>query len=89
MISRTTKRFRACLLDLPPEVRQRAREAYTLFCRNPGHPSLQFKKVHAIEPIYSVRISRNYRAVGLLGGNEVVWFWIGKHGEYEKLLASL
>jgi hypothetical protein len=45
--------------------------------------------VHNIEPVYSVRITLNYRAVGVLSGDEIVWFWVGKHDEYETLLRNL
>ncbi len=52
--------------DMPRETRRLAREAYTKFQENPSHPSLNFKKIHNREPIYSVRVTRGYRAVGLL-----------------------
>ena len=71
------------------QVRRQAREAYALFRDNPGHPGLQFKKVNAARPIYSTRINRDHRAVGILTGNEIVWFWIGQHDAYEKLLDRL
>lgn len=89
MTSRTTKRFRECLSKLPAHVRRQAREAYQLFIQDRGHPGLQFKRVHATEPIYSVRITRNYRAVGVLTEKEIVWFWAGPHAEYVKLLRTL
>jgi hypothetical protein len=44
------------------------------------------KRVHAIQPIYSVRIARGYRALGLRDGDLVTWFWIGSHADYDKLL---
>jgi len=89
MISRTTKRFRQCLARLPDDVRRQAGKAYELFIRNPRHPSLRFKRVHATQPIYSVRISINHRAVGVLTGGEILWFWTGTHSDYESLLAEL
>jgi len=89
MTSRTTRRFRNGLRTLPAEVRKQAAEAYKLFLDNPRHPSLQFKQVHTTEPVYSVRISRNYRPVGVLLGQEMLRFWIGAHGDYEKLLRGL
>ena len=67
----------------------RRRISISLFRQNPYHPSLQFKQVHNIEPVYSVRITLNYRAVGVLSGDEIVWFWVGKHDEYETLLRNL
>ena len=77
------------LATLPADIRQLARETYRRFDQNPAYPSLHFKKVHPIRPIYSVRISIDYRAIGELDGNDMVWFWIGPHGEYDKLLRRL
>ncbi len=89
MTSRTTKRFRGCLARLPDDVRRQARKAYELFSRDPRHPGLGFKRVHATQSVYSVRISLDYRAVGVLVGDEIIWFWIGSHSDYERLLAQL
>ncbi len=71
MISRTTAQFRRAFAELPPEVQHQARRAYRLFRQNPNHPSLRFKPVHPRRPIYSVRISPGYRAVGILEGDEM------------------
>ena len=38
--------------------------------------------------IFSVRITGGYRAVGVRAGEEMVWFWIGTHAAYERLLAQ-
>jgi hypothetical protein len=89
MTSHTTRRFRSGLAVFPVDVRKQTSAAYRLFLDNPWHPSLHFKQVHATEPVYSVRIGRNYRAVGVLEGQDILWFWIGTHREYEKLLKSL
>lgn len=89
MRSRTTARFRAQLEAAPPEVRAKTEAAYRLWSRSPGHPSLRYKKVHATLPIYSVRIDLNWRAVGVRQGDAMVWFFIGTHADYERLLASL
>ncbi|MBI4670949.1 MAG: hypothetical protein HY741_04670 [Chloroflexi bacterium] len=89
MNSHTTERFRRARDKLPAHVRQQARGAYKQFLRDPWHPSLQFKKVHSTLPIYSARISRDYRAVCTWVEDEVTWFWIGPHAEYDKLLAQL
>lgn len=89
MISRATPRFWAAHRDLPPEIRILAQKAYRLFQQNPGHPSLHFKKIHDREPIYSARLSLGYRAVGLLERDEITWFWIGSHAEYDRLLDKL
>jgi hypothetical protein len=87
--SRTTQRFRALRDSLPKPIQEKAQAAYELWSANPDHPSLRFKKVHVKLPIYSVRIDIDWRAVGVLEGDTVVWFWIGPHAEYEQLLRVL
>lgn len=89
MNSRTTRRFRELLAALPAHVRKQAREAYELFEVNPSHPGLRFKQVHPAPPIYSARVGISYRAVGVLNGDTIVWYWIGSHADYDKLLAQL
>jgi len=89
MISKTTKRFRDALGKLPKDVQRQARDAYRLFSQDPNHPGLRFKKVHTTEPIYSARISIDYRALGVLDGEDIVWFWIGSHAQYDKVLQQL
>src|SRR5688572_25500676 len=85
---RITRRAVPARNALPHDVQDHARKAYSLFSADPRHPSLQFKKVHTTEPIYSARISGGYRAVGRLDGDLVLWFWIGGHDEYDRLLKS-
>lgn len=66
MKSRATPRFWAAYHELPAEIRTLAKKAYRLIADDPGHLSLHFKKVHSREPLYSVRVSLGYRALGLL-----------------------
>ena len=89
MKSHATARFWAAYHELPPHTRALARKAYLLFRDDPTHPSLNFKRVHNYEPVYSVRIALGYRALGLLEGGEITWFWIGSHADYDRLLAGL
>jgi hypothetical protein len=72
--STTTRRFRKAFSRLPGPVKDRAREAYRRFVENPNHPGLRFKQVHPTQPVYSVRISQNYRALGVREGDTMVWF---------------
>ena len=88
MTSKTTAAFRLALAGLSPEVKKRARKAYLLFRENPQHPSLHFKRIHVSQPIFSARVSLGYRAPGVMSGEEIVWFWVGSHGEYDRLLRS-
>ena len=89
MRSRRTQRFQECFARLPPDIQTQARQVYQLFRDDPGHPGLRFKKVHQTEPIYSVRVSRGYRAVGVLKDDVIVWFWIGSHSDYDRFLSRL
>jgi len=84
--SRVTRSFRAAFTALPNEVQARARRAYDLFRDHPDHPSLRFKKVSESENIYSVRIGLGYRALGVLEDSTVIWFWIGSHSDYDRLI---
>ncbi len=89
MKSHTTASFREALSRLPKSIQVRARAAYRRFRSDPSHRSLQFKKVHQTRPIYSARINDDYRAVGAINDDDIVWFWIGKHKTYERLLKQL
>ena len=89
MNSRRTRKFRDALAALPLNVRNQAAAAYRRFRDDPYHPSLHFKKVHPTLPIYSARINDDYRVVGQMRRDAIVWFWIGKHEEYERLLKQL
>jgi hypothetical protein len=88
MTSRTTPQFRALFSRLPTRVQQQAREAYRLFRENPHHPGLHFKKVLDDPPTFSARVGISYRAVAALDGDVLLWFWIGSHADYDKLLAQ-
>jgi hypothetical protein len=84
-----TAGFRERLGRLPDSVREQAARAYALWRGDAHHPSLQFKRVSARQPIYSARVGLGHRALGLWEGDTVTWFWIGTHSEYDKLLAQL
>jgi hypothetical protein len=84
--SRATPRFWSAYRELPLDVQATAQKAYRLFREDPNHPSLQFKRVHDREAMYSVRITLGYRAVGLLQDDGITWFWIGSHAAYDRLL---
>ncbi len=88
MRSRTTRKFRELFAALPSHVQRQAREAFRLFLNDPGHPGLHFKQVRPDPPLYSARVGIGYRAVGVRAGDTFVWYWIGPHGSYDKLLAQ-
>jgi hypothetical protein len=43
-----------------------------------------FKCIDSSESIWSVRITRSHRALGVMEGDTVTWFWIGNHDDYER-----
>ena len=89
MRSFTQKSFWDAYRRLPIHVQRQARESYRFFASNTNHPSLDFKRVSQRRPVYSVRVSTDYRALGVLDGGEIVWFWIGPHHEYDRLLRRI
>jgi mRNA-degrading endonuclease RelE of RelBE toxin-antitoxin system len=90
VISRLQPSFRRNFAKLPRDIQERARAAYRRFKADPGHPGLQFKRLHTALPLWSVRVSDTYRAVGVRGSDDtIVWFFIGTHAEYDRMLANL
>ena len=83
MKSQTLPTFWDSYKLLSEKNRRSAREAYYLWKDNPFHPSLHFKCINSQEDIWSVRINRSYRAIGILDNDTVIWFWIGNHNDYE------
>ena len=40
-------------------------------------------------PVYSVRIGRGWRALGYkTDGTTIIWFWIGSHADYDRILSG-
>lgn len=83
MKSRATSKFWVSHRRLPAEIRRAAVKQYRLWLQNSRHPSLQFKKVDAF---WSARITDDYRALGVMEADTVIWFWIGAHEDYERLI---
>ena len=69
--------------SLPEAIRNLADKNFELLKADPHHPSLHFKK---IGQLWSVRVGVHYRALGLDNGDSIVWFWIGSHADYDKLV---
>lgn len=89
MNSQTLPQFWKLYNQLPKIIRRRAVKAYRLWRDKPQAPGLQFKLVGKRRPVYSVRINDAYRALGLLDGDTIYWFWIGAHDEYERIIKSM
>jgi hypothetical protein len=76
--------------QLPERVQRTAKKNYKLWKDNSSHPSLEFKEVNQEDQIWSIRVGIGWRALGRIKSkNVIIWFWIGSHGEYDKLLKKL
>jgi hypothetical protein len=69
--------------NLPPEVRELADKNFILLRENPHHPSIRLKKVGSF---WSARVGLRYRSLARDREVGLVWFWIGPHDEYERLI---
>ena len=83
MNHRATATFWFLYRRLPEEVQQLADRCYELLRNDPRHPSLHFKKVGRF---WSVRVGLHHRAVAVEDRSDMVWFWIGTHAQYDRLL---
>lgn len=50
---------------------------------NPRHPSLHLKKVGRF---WSVRVGLAHRALAVAIEADLLWFWIGSHSDYDKMI---
>jgi len=75
--------FWSCLRKLPKNIQQLAGKNFDLLKENPNHASLHLKR---IRKYWSVRIGIKHRALAYEIDKNLVWFWIGTHAQYDKLL---
>jgi hypothetical protein len=50
---------------------------------DPRHPSLHLKRV---KRYWSARVGLHHRAVAVDAPDGLLWFWIGSHADYDKLI---
>jgi len=84
--SRGTRQFWRLFAALPEDARLAAQSAYRTFRSNPAHPGIQFKRLEGHDDVYSVRIGLGYRALGVMRKGRIVWYWIGTHADYNRLV---
>lgn len=75
--------FWDCHRQLPESVRELADRNFALLKGDPHHPSLHFKKIGRY---WSVRVGLHFRALGIDVDDGVLWFWVGSHADYDKLV---
>ena len=78
-----TSRFWRCYRALPVAVQGLADRSFALLKADSDHPSLHFKK---IGQLWSARVGLRYRALAIEDSDDLAWFWIGSHSEYDRLI---
>ena len=84
MNSQTLPSFWKLYRKLPSSVRRAARDAFAKFTDDPNHPVCVPERLFNDPQYWSVRITRNCRAVGILEGDTVTWVWIGLSDEFDQ-----
>jgi hypothetical protein len=78
--------FWKCFNKLPPKVQQTARKNFELWKQSPSLKSLGFKRIK--DDLWSVRAGSGFRALATFDDGTYLWFWIGVHDEYERLIRN-
>lgn len=83
MIHHASSSFWSAYKAQPASVQKLADRNYEILKTNPRHPSLHFKK---IGQYWSVRIGIHHRALAIEVDDDLLWFWIGSHADYDRLI---
>jgi hypothetical protein len=75
--------FGSCYRRLPAQVQQLADASYELLKADSSHPSLHLKKTGRYR---AVRVGLHDRALAVEVPEGLLWFWIGSHAEYDRIL---
>ena len=85
MKSLGTEKFWKAYHALPPGIKESARVAHLKFFESPAHPSLQLERLRSDPRFWSVRVTRDFRAVAQrFDGDLWVWVWIGSHKDFDR-----
>jgi len=68
---------------VPAEIRRLADRSYSILKTDSSHPSLHLKKTGSL---WSVRVGVHYRALATEVEGDLVWFWLGSHADYDRLV---
>lgn len=75
--------FWKCYSKLSKRDQKLADKSFALLKSDPKHPSLHFKNAGKY---WSARVGINVRAVAVADCDDFIWFWIGPHSQYDKLI---
>jgi hypothetical protein len=83
MRHRASRSFWRSYHQLSKSAQGLADKNFQLLKANPAHPSLHFKSVGRY---WSARVGAHHRALAVKENDDLVWFWIGTHAEYNDLV---
>ena len=69
--------------QLPETIRRLEDKNFDLLKADPRHPSLRLKKVGRY---WSARIGDHHRTLAVESPDGLIWFWIGTHADYDRLI---
>ena len=70
---------------LPSNIRELADKKFELLKGDPYHSSLRLKQLGSL---WSIRVGLHYRALATEIEEGLLWFWIGSHADYDKLISE-
>ena len=79
----TSPSFWESYKGIPGLIQDLADKNFAFLKNDTQHPSLHFKKVGRY---WSVRVGMKHRALAVEMKEGLLWFWIGAHAEYDKLV---
>jgi hypothetical protein len=77
--------FWRCYNALPANIHELADKNFALLKADAHHPSLHFKSVGRYR---SVRFGLQHRALAVEVKDGLMWFWLGNHSDYERIINS-
>ena len=80
--SSITRAFREAIAQLPAALQKQARKMFVV----PSYPGLSFKKLQGLADLRAVLVGVHDRAPGRVCGEEIVWYSIGSHANYDHLV---
>ena len=83
MIHFSSPSFWSAYEVLPLSIQKIADKNFEILKSDSKHPSLRLKKVGRY---WSVRVGIHYRALAVGVEDGLLWFWIGSHADYDKLI---
>jgi len=84
----TTTKFWKLYYNLSEAVQELADKNFSLLKADPLHPSLHFKEISGKDNLWAARVGDHFRALAIREDNELYWFWIGSHAEYDRIISQ-